>query len=48
MATSLKDKWIKQPETTGSFREIDNHGDIEQELIKLCKRTKQLEMDFNI
>lgn len=45
---SLLDKWIKQSETTGSFKEKDNRSDVEQELIELRKRNKQLEMENDI
>lgn len=44
----LLDKWIKQSETTGSFKEKDNRSDTEQELIDLRKRNKQLEMENDI
>ena len=48
IATSLLDKWIKQSETTGSFKESDNRSDVENELIELRKRNKQLEMENDI
>ena len=38
------DKWTKQAETTGSFKEADNRTDAEKELIELRKRNKQLEI----
>ena len=41
---SLLDKWIKQSNTTGSFKEKDNRSAEELELIELRKRIKQLEM----
>ena len=44
----LLDKWIKQSTTTGSFREKDNRSEMEQELIDLRKRNKQLEMENDI
>ena len=44
----LLDKWIKQSTTTGSFREKDNRPEMEQELIDLRKRNKQLEMENDI
>ena len=41
---SLLDKWIKQSNITGSFKEKDNRSEEELELIELRKRIKQLEM----
>jgi transposase len=40
IAASLLDKWIKQSETTGSFKEKDNRSDVGNELIELRKRNK--------
>ena len=48
IATSLLDKWIKQSQTTGSFKETENRSDLENELIELRKRNKQLEMENDI
>ena len=48
IASSLLDKWIKQSQTTGSFKEKDNRSDFENELIELRKRNKQLEMENDI
>ena len=48
ISNSLLDKWIKQADKTGSFKERDNCSDIEKELIELRKRTKQLEMENDI
>ena len=48
IAASLLDKWIKQSQTTGSFKEKDNRSDLEKELIELRKRNKQLEMENDI
>lgn len=48
IASSLLDKWIKQSQTTGSFKEKDNRSDVENELIELRKRNKQLEMENDI
>ena len=42
IVASLLDKWIKQAQTTGSFKEKDNRSDLEKELIELRKRNKQL------
>lgn len=48
IAASLLDKWIKQSQTTGSFKEKDSRSDLENELIELRKRNKQLEMENDI
>ena len=48
MTPSLLDKWIKQSDETGSFKEKDNRSTLEQELIELRKRNKQLEMENDI
>ena len=45
---ALLDKWIKQSTTSGSFKEKDNRSSLEQELIDLRKRNKQLEMENDI
>lgn len=48
IASSLLDKWIMQSQNTGSFKEKDNRTDVEQELLELRKRNKQLEMENDI
>ena len=48
IAPSLLDKWIKQAETTGSFKEKDNFTPEQLELIELRKRNKQLEMENDV
>lgn len=48
LSSSLLDKWIKQATSTGSFKEKDNRSEEEQELIQLCKKVKQLEMENDI
>ena len=48
ISNSLLDKWIKQADATGSFKEADNRSDAEKELIELRKRNKQLEMENDI
>ncbi len=48
IAPSLLDKWIKQSETSGSFKEKDNRTPEQKELIELRKRNKQLEMENDI
>ena len=42
------DRWIKQHESTGSFKEKDNRTPEENELIELRKRNQQLEMENDI
>lgn len=44
LSPSLLDKWIKQSNSTGFFKEKDNRSQEEQELIELRKKVKQLEM----
>ena len=44
VSSSLLDKWIKQSNSTGSFKEKDKRTEEELELIKLRKQVKQLEM----
>lgn len=48
IASSLLDKWIKQADTSGSFKEKDNLTPEQKELIELRKRNKQLEMENDI
>ena len=48
IASSLLDRWIRQGESTGSFKEKDNRTPEQQELIELRKRNKQLEMENDI
>lgn len=48
ISASLLDKWIKQSEETGSFKEKDNRTIQEQELIDLRKLNKQLSMEVDI
>ena len=48
IVTSLLDKWIKQAQTIVFLKEKDNRFDLENELIELCKRNKQLEMENDI
>ena len=42
------DRWIKQHQGTGSFKEADNRTPEEKELIELRKRNQQLEMENDI
>lgn len=48
IAASVLDKWIKQSQTTGSFREKDNRTSEEQELIRLRKENQQLKMENDV
>ena len=41
-------KWINNYNNSGSFKAIDNRTEEENELIKLKKRNKQLEMEVDI
>ena len=42
------DRWIKQHQTSGSFKEKDNRSEAENELIKLRKELQQLRMENDI
>jgi transposase len=48
IAASVLDKWIKQADTTGSFKEKDNRSTEEQEILKLKKELKQLQIENDI
>jgi transposase len=48
LTPSSLDRWIQQSENTGSFKEKDNLTSEEQELIKLRKELKQLQMENDI
>jgi transposase len=48
LTASALDKWIKQSQTTGSFKEKDNRTPEEQELIELRKQNQQLKMENDI
>ena len=48
LTPSSLDRWIKQFQQSGSFKEKDNRSPEEQELINLRKRNKQLEMEVDI
>lgn len=41
-------KWVKEYETTGSFKAADNRTPEENELIELRKEVKQLRMENDI
>ena len=40
--------WTAKYEKTGSFRDVDNRSDVENELIRLRKENKQLLMENDI
>lgn len=46
-ATAL-DRWIKQHQSSGSFKEKDNRSEAESELIKLRKDNERLKMENDI
>jgi transposase len=48
ISESLFDKWRKQSETSGSFKEADNRTEEEQRLIRLEKENRQLRMENDI
>jgi transposase len=48
LTPSSLDKWVKQSQTSGSFKEKDNLSPEAQELIKLRKENKQLLMENDI
>lgn len=48
LSASAFDKWVKQSQCTGSFKESDNRSDEQKELIKLRKENQQLKMENDI
>ena len=48
LTPSALNKWIKQSETSGSFKEKDNLSPAQQELAHLRKENKQLLMENDI
>lgn len=48
LTPSSLDKWVKQSQTSGSFKEKDNLSPEAQELIRLRKENKQLLMENDI
>ncbi|WP_141769930.1 IS3 family transposase [Bacillus massilinigeriensis] len=48
LTPSALDKWVKQSQTSGSFKEKDNLSPEAQELIRLRKENKQLLMENDI
>jgi transposase len=48
LTPSSLDKWVNQHQTSGSFKEKDNLTPEQQELNKLRKEIKQLQMENDI
>lgn len=48
LTASALDRWIKQAQTTGSFKEKDNRSPDENELIALRKELQRLRMENDI
>ncbi|WP_157179503.1 IS3 family transposase [Brevibacillus sp. CF112] len=48
LTASALDRWIKQAQTTGSFKEKDNRSSEEEELITLRKENQRLKMEVDI
>ncbi|GFN34208.1 transposase [Paenibacillus curdlanolyticus] len=48
LTASALDRWIKQAQATGSFKEKDNRSSEEEELIALRKENQRLKMEVDI
>lgn len=48
LTASALDRWIKQAQMTGSFKEKDNRSSEENELIALRKENQRLKMEVDI
>ena len=48
LTASAFDKWIKQHQTTGSFKEADNRTQEQIDLERVLKENKQLKMENDI
>lgn len=48
LTDSALDRWIKQAQTTGSFKEKDNRSPEDNELIALRKENQRLKMEVDI
>ena len=48
LTASALDRWIKQAQTSGSFKEKDNRSTEENELIALRKENQRLKMEVDI
>ncbi|KJD38700.1 transposase [Paenibacillus polymyxa] len=48
LTASALDRWIKQAQTSGSFKEKDNRSSDENELMALRKENQRLKMEVDI
>ena len=48
LTPSTLNRWIKQSQTTGSFKEKDNRSEAENELLALKKENQYLKMENDI
>lgn len=48
LTASAFDKWVRQSNTSGSFKEKDNHTPEEKKLLELHKEIAQLQMENDI
>ena len=48
LTASALDRWIKQAQTSGSFKEKDNRSTEENEIIALRKENQRLKMEVDI
>ena len=48
LSPSMLDRWIRQSDTSGSFKEKDNRTEEQNRLIQLEKENKQLRMENDI
>lgn len=48
LTASALDRWIKQVQTSGSFKEKDNRSSDENELLALRKENQRLKMEVDI
>ena len=48
LTASAFDKWVKQSQTSGSFKEKDNRTSEQEELIKLRQENQRLMMENDI
>ncbi|ADH97753.1 transposase IS3/IS911 family protein [[Bacillus] selenitireducens MLS10] len=48
LTPSAFDKWVRQYQGSGSFKEKDNRTSVEEELLQLKKENKQLTMENDI
>lgn len=48
LTQSALNKWIKQAQTSGSFKEKDNRSEQDQKLLDLEKENRQLRMENDI